>query len=147
MNVLIYVCVIIAGALNAVQSGSNAQLARSLEKPWAVGLIVSLATALTFLVGMVLSGQGFPQISKLAATPWWAWLGGFFGAAFVASTLFFAHRLGSGLFMGLTIAAAILASIVVDHFGLVGFKTHPAGLWRLLGAFLMIAGLGLVARF
>ncbi len=42
------ISVIPAGALNAVQSGSNAQLARSLEQPWLAALLVSLVTSAAF---------------------------------------------------------------------------------------------------
>ena len=46
-----------------------------------------------------------------------------------------------------TITAAVIASIVIDHFGLVGFRQHSAGVWRIVGAAPMIGGLGLATRF
>lgn len=147
MGIFLYVFVVLAGALNAVQSGTNAQLARSLERPWLAGLVVCLSTTLVFAVGMLVSGQGLPAAGKTASAPWWAWTGGLCGAAFVIASLFFAQKLGSGLFTGLTITAGVITSILIDHFGLVGFKQHSAGLWRIVGAGLMIGGLGLVARF
>jgi bacterial/archaeal transporter family-2 protein len=49
--------------------------------------------------------------------------------------------------MGLSVTAALITSIALDHFGLVGFKEHPVGWWRVLGCGLMIAGIGLVARY
>ena len=147
MNALIYLLVAVAGALNAVQSGSNAQLARSLGRPWTVALLVSLVTAAVFVVALLVTGLRLPDAGRFEAAPWWAWTGGLCGAVYVASTLFFAERMGAGLFTGLTITAGIAASIVVDHFGLVGFKQHTASLLRLGGAGLMIVGVGLVARF
>ncbi len=42
------ISVILAGALNAVQTGSNAQLARTLEQPWLAALLVSLVTSAAF---------------------------------------------------------------------------------------------------
>ncbi len=145
--VLPYVVVAVAGALNAVQSGSNAQLVRSLNRPWLVALVVSCITALAFVVPLLVTGAQTPDAGRLQGVPWWAWAGGLCGAAYVASTLFFAERMGAGLFTGLTITAGIAASIVVDHFGLVGFKQHTASLLRIGGAVLMVAGLTLVARF
>jgi transporter family-2 protein len=35
----------------------------------------------------------------------------------------------------------------MDHFGLFGFDEHRAGVPRMLGAALMLGGLGLIARF
>ncbi len=147
MTILAYLFVVIAGALNAVQSGSNAQLARSLGRPWLVALLVSLVTAAVFVVAMLAADTRLPEAGKLSAAPWWAWTGGLCGAAYVAATLFFAERMGAGVFTGLTITAGIAASILVDHFGLVGFQQHPASLVRMLGAGVMVAGLVLVARF
>jgi bacterial/archaeal transporter family-2 protein len=45
------------------------------------------------------------------------------------------------------VTAAVVVSLALDHFGLVGFEEHRASPWRLLGAALMIAGVGLVAPF
>ena len=39
----------------------------------------------------------------------------------------------------------VVASIVLDNYGWVGFEVHPASLWRVLGAALMIVGVGMVA--
>jgi len=55
--------------------------------------------------------------------------------------------LGSALFTGLTVTAALLASVLLDHMGWIGFKEHPASLLRLCGTALMVAGLVLVALF
>ncbi len=147
MNALAYLFVTIAGALNAVQSGSNAQLVRSLGRPWLVGLLVSLVTAAVFVLAILATGARLPDAAKFQGAPWWAWIGGVCGATYVASTLLFAQRMGAGLFTGLTITAGIVASIAVDHFGLVGFRQHAASALRLAGAALMIGGLALVARF
>ncbi len=147
MTVIAYIFVAIAGALNAVQSGSNAALARSLGRPWLVGVLVSLVTVAALVVGLIATGARMPEPGRLAAAPWWAWTGGVCGAVYVVSTLFFAEGMGAGLFTALTITAGIVASIAVDHFGLVGFQQHSASLLRIAGASLMIVGLVLVARF
>ena len=147
MNSLAYMLVAVAGALNAVQSGSNAQLVRSLGRPWLVALLVSLVTACVFVVTLLYTGARLPETARFGQTPWWAWTGGLCGAAYVSTTLIFAEKMGAGLFTGLTITAGILASIVVDHFGLVGFKQHTATLLRIGGATLMVIGVAIVGRF
>jgi transporter family-2 protein len=40
----------------------------------------------------------------------------------------------------------MIASIVVDHYGLLGFAQQPVSATRLLGAGLLLAGVVLVAR-
>ena len=147
MNILALIFVTATGALNAVQSGANAQLVRSLERPWFVGLLVSLVTAAVFAVGWAVTGLRVPDAGRMAGAPWWAWIGGLFGAAYIVGTLFYAEKLGAAVFIGITVTAGIAASLAVDHFGLVGFPQHAASPLRILGAVVMAGGLFLVARF
>ena len=135
----------LGGVLNTVQSGSNSTLAKTLGQPMLAALIVSLANAVFYLVVSVFIGIGVPDKSAFAAVPWWAWLGGMFGGLYVLTTIFFAEKLGAGVFIGLTVTAGVITSIVMDHWGLVGFKPHALNWPRLLGAAFMIGGLVLVA--
>ncbi len=61
--------------------------------------------------------------------------------------LMLGQKLGSGVFTGLSITAAIVVSVVLDQLGIVGLKQHSASPLRIGGCALMIAGLWLVARF
>ena len=45
------------------------------------------------------------------------------------------------------VSAAVVASVLLDNFGWLGFVQHSAGVWRVIGAGLMIVGVTLVARF
>ena len=147
MNIPIVLFVALAGALNALQSGANSQLVRSLGRPWAVALLISLITAACFVAALLVAREALPDSGRMAGAPWWAWTGGLCGALFVTGTLFFAQKLGSGAFTGITVTAGILASLAVDHFGWIGFEQHSANMWRVLGGLLMVAGVTLVARF
>jgi transporter family-2 protein len=40
-----------------------------------------------------------------------------------------------------------VCSVVLDHSGWVGFTEHAAGMGRIVGGLLMIAGFFLIARF
>ncbi len=136
-----------AGILNTVQSGSNTMLRKGLEQPvWSVVVVFAVALATALLAALV-SGQRLPQGGGIAAVPWWGWVGGVFGAIYVFSMMLMAERLGAAVFMGLTVTAAVLTSLVMDHFGLLGFEVRGAGLGRVAGGLLMVAGLGLIAWF
>ena len=120
---------------------------RSLGRPWLAALLVSLVTAGCFALSLLAIRPPLPEGHRLAAAPWWAWTGGLCGALYVTGTLFFAQKLGAGVFTGLTVTAGILASLVVDQFGWVGFPQHAAGPWRMAGGLLMVAGVALVSIF
>ena len=147
MSFLLVPLALLAGMLNTVQSGANATLNKGLEQPIVAALCVTLGNVVAYLVVGLFVGLRWPDIGKAAQLPWWAWTGGLCGAAYVLAVVFFAEKLGAAVFTGCTVTAAVLTSVALDHFGLVGFKQHAAGLPRLLGCGLMIGGLVLIARF
>lgn len=151
MTWLMLLFVAVTGVLNTVQSGSNARLAKALGQPWWAAIAV-YATGL-LAVGVVLCGllalgrAGWPAAGKLAAAPWWSWCGGVLGATYVMAMLLFAERLGSASFTAITVTAGLLTALLLDHFGLVGFRQHSLNPWRGLGAALLLAGVGLISAF
>ena len=138
---------LLAGVLTTVQSGANATLNKGLGQPVLAALCVALGNVVVYLVVGLFIGVRWPDMGKAAHLPWWGWTGGCCGAAYVLAVVFFAEKLGAAVFTGCTVTAAILTSVALDHFGLVGFKEHAAGLPRLLGCGLMIGGLVLVSKF
>ncbi len=80
--------------------------------------------SLCLAVATVAVGGSFPS-GKLGDVPWWAWTGGVISAIYIVSMLVGAGQLGAGLFTGLTVTAAVITSVALDHFGLVGFQQHP----------------------
>ena len=146
MKALLFAFVAAAGALTSVESGANAKLTKTLGGPWWPSILFSLISLGSLAIGTAVMGGPFPS-AKLPAVPWWAWTGGFVSALYVVSMLIAPGQLGAGLFTGLTVTAAIVASVALDHWGLVGFPVHPAGVGRLLGTALMVAGIVCVAVF
>lgn len=144
---LIGVFALAAGVLNTIQSGANNTLSKALGDPVIAALVVAGTNIVVYLIVGAVLGMSWPGIDKIQAAPWWAWFGGFMGAAYVLAVIFLADKLGAAIFTGLSVTAAITTSVLLDHFGLVGFKQHAAGLWRILGCLMMIGGLGLVSLF
>jgi transporter family-2 protein len=147
MNFVIAAMAVLAGALNTVQAGANATLAKGLGQPILAALIVSAVNAAAYLLSALFLGIGLPGHGRLVALPWWAWSGGILGAMYVLAMVFLAERLGSAVFTGLTVTAAIITSVVLDHYGVVGFEEHPAGSWRIVGCLLMVGGIALISIF
>ena len=58
-----------------------------------------------------------------------------------------ARELGAASLTALVVTGQLVCSIVLDHFGWVGFAEHAAGVGRILGCALMVAGFFLIARF
>ncbi len=145
---LLYGFALLAGIATAIEPGQNAGLAKSLARPLLAGVVSLLVSIATIVAIILVTGQvGLPGADRLAQVPWWAWLGGLMSAGLTAAQLYLSKAIGAAAFLGLIVTGGVVTSILLDHFGLVGFKVHPASLWRILGGVLMIGGVGLVARF
>ena len=134
----------VAGAGVTVQAGANGQLGRSLGHPLyasAISLAVSLIAVLPIL-GILRPAA--PSLHGAATGPAWMWIGGFFGLAYVTSAVVFAPRLGATAFIIAVVAGQLLAALVLDSFGLLGFQVRPLGMLRLCGVALVLGGLTLV---
>ncbi|MDB5818520.1 MAG: hypothetical protein JWQ11_2160 [Rhizobacter sp.] len=147
MQWALYLIIAIAGILNAVQTGLNAQLNKSLGAPILAAPIVYLAGLAGILVVSPFLGARFSDYAKLQQTPWWAYFGGVCGAVFIYVMLSTAQKVGAGVFSGVTVTAGVMTSVLIDHYGAFGVDVHPASLWRLVGVALMVGGVMLVAAF
>jgi len=147
VNWLIYLAAVAAGAANPGQAGANSELRKAIDQPWVAAIWVYLSGLVCVFFIQFIFRQGWPSGQKLASTPWWASTGGFLSIASTLAGISLAQKLGSGVFTGISVTASLAVSIVLDHFGWIGFKVHPASIPRMLGCVLMITGLWLVAKF
>lgn len=147
MPILFVLFAIVAGVTSALQSGSNNTLQKGLASPWWTIVIVSAVTLLASLVATVVSGERWPAGHDATTVPWYGWVGGLFGLVFVLATVFVSPKLGAGVFVALIVTASTATSVVLDHFGLMGFAVHQAGWGRIAGALLMAAGVAMIAVF
>lgn len=140
-----YLLAIVVGAGLTLQVGMNATIGTTVGSPL-------LASVLNFVIGTVALGavalaSGARLAPGTAATvPAWAWLGGLFGAAYVASVTVLGPRLGAVALLALVLLGQMAAALVVDHFGIVGFPEHAISLSRLVGVVLLVAGVVLVVH-
>ncbi len=147
MSWLIALIALASGAANPFQAGTNAELNKQLHNPLWATISVYATGLLAVLVVQLVARQALPPSSTLRNVPWWAWTGGVISIASTVAGLTLAQRLGSGLFTGITLTASVITSVLLDHFGLIGFKQHTASPLRATGCALLIAGVWLVARF
>ncbi|TXM97642.1 DMT family transporter [Methylobacterium sp. WL64] len=144
----LYGLTILAGLANAIQPGQNATLSKSLGLPITAALLTLLVSTAALLVGGLAVGKlEIPSGQQWAQVPWWAWFGGFLSILLILAQLYASPAIGAASFLGIIVTVGVVASIVLDNYGWVGFAVHPASLWRMLGAVLMIAGVALVALF
>jgi transporter family-2 protein len=136
---------VLVGAGLTVQVGMNATVRMAIGSP-------VLAAIVNFVVGLgalalvaVASGARWAPGSA-ASVPAWAWFGGLLGAAYVAATTVLGPRLGAAAVLALTLAGQMVAALLVDHYGVIGFPQSPVTPARLLGAALLVVGVLLIMR-
>jgi len=145
MQSLSMLCAFLVGAGLVIQVGLNMAVSRALGGAALGALVNFLVGTLALSALLLLMRQPWPGREALGAVPAWAWFGGLFGAAYVALATFAGPRLGALLLLALTVAGQMVASLIVDHFGLLGFAQQPVTPQRLLGVACLIIGIWLVA--
>jgi transporter family-2 protein len=146
MNVWIYVLIVAGGIMQSCGAPMNAQLYKSLSNPWLSSLVSFALIAALFVCLSAMFPRPLPTLEGIREMPWWAPLGGIIGAVQVYAGLTLVSRVGAGPFTALTVTAALITSLVIDHFGLLRMEVHHCGLSRVIGAALLIAGVALVSK-
>ena len=129
------------------QAGINAELADWLGSPVRAAFVSFLVGTLVLLVAATLVFKALPSWDRLGDAPWWVWVGGALGAFYVAASIVSAPKLGAATLIALVVAGQGLASLVVDHFGWVGFEPKHITAGRIAGIALVGAGVALVRFF
>ncbi len=90
-NYLMVLMAVSVGGMVVLQAGSNALLGRLLGHPLSASL-TSLGVSLGVVsLGLLLVRVPLPAIASLGGAPWWSWLGGLFGAAYLTVAILVAR--------------------------------------------------------
>jgi len=139
--------IIIGGALQTCGAAMNGQLGKSLVNPWLASAVSFALITFFFIAAFLIMPHPLPTTRDLAAMPWWAVIGGLVGAVQVYAGLNYVNKVGAGPFMDFTVTAALITSLIIDHFGWFRMDHHPITMWRALGGLLLIGGVTLIAKF
>ncbi|MBD2464489.1 DMT family transporter [Oscillatoria sp. FACHB-1407] len=132
-----------AGSFLAIGSAANARLKQTLHSPIA-------AAAINFVVGFsilaLLIALGLfqsPDWQRFTTTPWWAFLGGFLGAAFVSLSTVTVPKLGLTTATLAVVCSQMMMSLVIDQFGWFGVPSHTLDGSRVFAIALLIVAIAL----
>ena len=137
--------VLLAGSMIALQAPTNAMLARAGGSP-VLAALISFAVGTAALLCVWLASGNRPPAKPFADLPTYAWLGGLYGAVYVAVAAFAAPRIGLAALITIGIAGQIAMALLLDHIGALGLPREPANIGRVAGALLVVAGVVLVRR-
>lgn len=137
----------IGGTATALQGIVNGLLSQTTSPGFPPWLSFAVGSFLLFIFVMIdtRAGKTINWKNSLKTTPWWAWLGGIPGAAFVVVITLMMPIHGPAIVYSIYICAKMITSLVVDSFGLFGAKHRPATIPRLAGFCIMTAGVLMVS--
>jgi transporter family-2 protein len=128
------------GAGAAVQIGVNSKLRSYLESPFQAALVsFVVGTIVMTLIALIIRAP-LPSLGYVKTIPWYLFTGGLLGATFVTTTILLAPRLGSASLIAFAVTGQLIASLTLDHFGLLGFPQHEVSPMRIIGAILLLSG-------
>jgi len=137
---------ILIGFSLASQAGVNSQLRLALSNPIQAAFISFLIGTIVLGIIALVQGDSWFKPNSLATIPWWAWLGGLFGAFNIAMSIFLAPKLGALVLAISIVCGQVIASLALDQNGWLGYPKIEITFNRVLGALFLIVGMFLVAK-
>lgn len=144
MNWIFAVNAVLIGAALAVQPAINQAAVRLLGSTAAVAMVSVGITFLLLACLLFATGSRF-DVSALPRLPWWVFLGGVVGVAFVFGSIAVAPVIGAAFFFVCVVGGQLIAAALIDQTGLFGMPVRPIDPLRVGGLVLVFAGVALVA--
>jgi transporter family-2 protein len=138
---------LLAGISVPTQAGINAQLSLWTRSPVLAATISFAVGTLALIVYSLVTRIPLPSLANAGNHPWWIWIGGSLGAFFVTATIILVPKLGATTMVTVILAGQMIASLLLDHFGGLGYPVHPVSLGRIAGVLLVCGGVWLIRAY
>lgn len=120
MQTVLVVFAFVVGGLLAVQAAANVQLSKAMRSPpGAAALQLGIATILLGIL-VVSSRTLAAALDRLSDVALWHLLGGLASAAYIFAGILLFPRVGALAAVALFVTGQVIASLVLDAFGLFG---------------------------
>jgi len=148
MNVTVLLIIaIIAGFGLPVQAGINASLAKHLHSSIQAGFISFSGGLLMMILVAVCMGHFLPAPKQILQTPPYLLLGGIIGGIMVVTSILLAPKIGAVSLIACFVCGQLICSVILDHYGWVGFRVHPINMMRIIGVLFLLCGVFLIQRY
>ncbi len=138
---------ILAGSFLPVQAGLNAELGDAVKNPIFAAFASFAVGTLALLMYLFATRFNFSTASLALDAPRSVWVAGLLGAFYVSAIIIIAPKLGTALTFSLIVLGQMSASLVLDHFGLLGLPVQSLNWPRVAGALCLVLGVVLLRRF
>ncbi|XID75219.1 DMT family transporter [Alkanindiges sp. WGS2144] len=135
------------GVALASQAGVNSQLRQYLHSPYQAAFFSFLVGTVILAMVAIVQQDSRPQLQDILNIPLWLWIGGLLGAFGVSVSIILAPRLGAVNLTIVIVFGQLLAAMILDHFGWLGFSKHPINWQRVCGVVMVMTGLVLTVKY
>ncbi len=146
-QLILLVFAVLAGAVLPLQVGLNIQLGKSVHQPIFAAFASFLVGTIGLFIYLLILKFEFSAIAQTRTVSPIVWTAGLLGAFYVAAVIILAPKLGTALTFVLVVAGQMTVSLIVDHYGLLGFSVKHINWQRLLGVAFLVAGVLLIRKF
>ncbi|MED2793597.1 DMT family transporter [Bacillus wiedmannii] len=140
---------IMAGMLLAIQIAINGELGKVLHSSSHAALVSFAVGTITLIIVVGIMDRSITNIKNpiKQSAPWWVWVGGIIGGAYVLINVYLVDQIGNGQTVVLVLFGQITGSLIVEQFGLFNsFKIRIKPI-KIFGLIVMIAGVFLIRGF
>ena len=143
MKIHLFALMLLIGIVLALHLTMNAQVGIILKNP-------KMGNALFWIIGGVteviigLTSWETEVFNRIKDVPIWLLTAGAMGGLLVFGIAWIIPQIGAGPAFILMIAGQIITGMVFSHFGILGSPVEPITLTKVLGALLLLSGVGMV---
>lgn len=133
----------LAGVLGAMQSPTNAALAKTIGS-WESSMVAFVVGLLgiAIVLPFACKGKWIPDSADISGIKWWMVIGGAYGVFGIFSCLYTIGGLGTALQVVCCMLGQLAGSLVIDSFGLIQTEKHKANRYRIMGV--AAIGIGMI---
>lgn len=133
---------VVGGVFMGTQPSLNSFLSIHYQSTTFASFISFITGTVLLLIFLFINGH-YRYLGKVftGRAPWWSYLGGLLGVVFVMSFAYFASRIGIILLNILNIFGMLVASVIVDKFGILGSKKIGIKPMQYVGLLLILLGI------
>jgi bacterial/archaeal transporter family-2 protein len=138
---------LMAGALLPVQNLINTRVGKQTGGAL-MGVLISfiIGTVVLILINALVNYNAFASVRPSRITPWYLWLGGFMGAAYLGYTTWVNQQQSLALTFVLIVCGQIIMALLIDNYGWLGAVVRKVTLTQVIGVILMLGGVLLVRK-
>ena len=142
VNIKYLIWALLAGAFIPLIGILNGRVGRALGEPFYASVMLFGVAIILALVVSVIFGKAVPSVQNLQTLRPMDYTAGFIVAFYVISATVLAGKIGVANFIVMAVSGQIMFSLMIDHFGLFGAPVKPINMTQLVGAVLLLIGLG-----